>query len=122
MDEIKKRLSSLDESSLVLLLAFFNDSTGTFFSYEKLMSEIYPVTSVPVYAVSGNLLGLGITGGVVNSSEDQGREASRIAGMILNGEKPENIPAKRDVELKIVLDYKEMKRFGIDSSLILLIV
>jgi sigma-B regulation protein RsbU (phosphoserine phosphatase) len=118
IDEIKKRLSTLDEKSLVLLLAYFNDSTGTFFSYEELMSAIYPVTSVPIYAVSNNFLGQGITGGVVNSSEVQGREASRVAERILNGEKPENIPPKRDVELKTVLDYKELKKFGVNTSLV----
>ena len=118
IDKIKKRLASLDRRSVVLLLAFFNDSTGTFFTYEKLMSEIYPVTPVPVYAVSINLLGMGITGGVVNSFEIQGREASRIAGLILGGIKPADIPAVRDVELKTVFDYREMKRFGIKKSLL----
>jgi len=116
--EIKKKLSSLTEDTIVIHLAFFYDSSGRFFDYNDLISEILPVIPVPVYSITGVLQGHGVTGGVVNCSEYQGREAVRIANRILGGEKPENIPAKRDIALQTVIDYRELKKFGADTSLI----
>lgn len=118
IDEIKKRLSALREGSIVLLFALFNDSTGKFFNYKDVMSEIYPVTSVPVYTIATNYSGLGVAGGVVNSFEFQGAEAASMVQRILKGESIENIPVIIDSGNRIVLDYRELKRFGVDFSLV----
>ncbi|MCK4499436.1 hypothetical protein KAU11_03000, partial [Candidatus Babeliales bacterium] len=116
MEDILAQLKVLPQDSVVLLMSFFKDKEGKYYTPEaggRMISENSPV---PVYSAWDFYLGHGITGGLITSSNAQGEMGAKIALRVLNGEKISDIPVSREPANYHMFDYKQMQRFGIRIS------
>ena len=102
--------------TVVLLMSFFKDREGKYYTPQaggKIISENSPV---PIYSAWDFYLGHGITGGLITNSNAQGKMGAKIALRILSGEMISNIPASKKPANNYMFDYNELKRFGIKFS------
>jgi len=116
MAEVQAQVQALPTDSLILLLVFNRDASGQFFTYEESLARIYNVATVPIYGLWDFYLSGGIVGGKLASGFHQGETAARIAQRILRGEAVENIPVVRESPNRYMFDYKQLQRFGLESS------
>ena len=116
MEDILAKVRALPVNSVVLLMSFFKDQEGKYYTPQvggKIISEN---SSVPIYSAWDFYLGHGITGGLITNSNAQGKMGAKIALRILNSEKVSNIPASKKPANNYMFDYNELKRFNIKSS------
>ena len=111
-------ISSLPANTPLLLLAYYRDGDGTYYTYENVMRSIYAVSAMPVYSVAVNYLGYGVTGGVMNNPETQAGTAAAMCIRVLNGEKPSSIDIIEYIKNPVMMDYRVMTRFGIKEEIL----
>ncbi len=116
MDEIRQRVGTLSQDSLVYLTLFFNDKAGSYFEYDQFTSLVAESSSVPVYGTWDYSLGYGIVGGKLTSGYTEGERGAKLALRILGGEKPSDIPVEKQVKSNYMFDYKVLQKWGIDVS------
>ncbi len=116
MDEIRQRIGSLSQDSLVLLTIFSKDKAGTFFEYDQFTPLVAESSSVPVYGAWDFSLGYGIVGGKLTSGQIEGERAAKLALRILEGEDPASIPVDKQVNSQYMFDYKVMEKWGVEVS------
>ncbi|GEM_PF-848700 len=116
MADLLEKLPRLPKDSLVFLILFNRDKSGKFFTYEQAIDLIYAKTDVPIYGVWDFYLGRGMVGGMLTSSYAQGEAAGKMALRILQGEKVANIPVLKDSPNRTMFDYRQLKRFDIDTT------
>ena len=88
------------------------------------MANLYPndvarliadASPVPVYTVSDVYLGSGVVGGMMRAAEAAGTRIGEISRQVLDGKRPEDITIAA-VPTVPVFDWRQVKRWGIDSS------
>lgn len=115
IEETQRRISELQEDSVVLYVAMYADGAGRGFNPRDVVPMLRESSSVPVYGVSDTYLGYGIIGGRLLSFTDLSKDASEIALKVLEGKKPSDIPIKV-LENKSYFDWNEVTRFKISKS------
>lgn len=80
----------------------------------RLMAEVSPV---PIYGVSDVYMDTGVVGGMMRGTRATGTRIGEIARQILDGAPPENIPVGV-VALVPTFDWRQVRRWGIDPSLL----
>lgn len=80
----------------------------------RLVSEASPV---PVYGISNVYMGTGVVGGMLASREQIGRRLGEMTRMILSGMPAKDIPIE-PIPLRATLDWRELRRWGIDPSVL----
>jgi len=118
MPELMEAVRRLPRDSIVIYAAVFRDTTGQVFVPRDALKQLSQISGAPMYAAVDTYLGYGILGGVISSWETQGRHAAQIALRILAGEKPEAIPIEPSPPAKPMVDWRELKRWGISENLI----
>jgi len=81
-----------------------------------LMDELRLRCPVPIYGTRSPTQLAGILGGSLLDGELTGRSAGRLALRLLAGEKAVDIPFETDIPHRLVVDYTQLKRFGIPLS------
>lgn len=115
-EELKQKISTLDNDSIILLLSFFLKKKGTTFNISEGAEFVSKSTSRPVYSMWEYFLGKGILGGMLTSGTYQGIAAANIARRVLAGENPDSIPVVSQTANHFMFDYNQMKRFDIRAS------
>ena len=118
MTELQERIRKLPPKTIILMTVFNYDKTGRFFTYEESLALLHPYAKAPIYSVWDFYLGGGIVGGMLTSAFQQGKTAGEIALRVLRGEEIANIPVVMKSPNRYMFDYKEMARFGVESSLL----
>jgi PAS domain S-box-containing protein len=119
--ELLKTVESLPEDSLVLYMGWWADSTGQLMVDENIRTLLAaskrPVFSGPIKKTAPNW---GVIGGYYTSGLEQGAAAAELTRQILNGADPATLPVVSDSEkvLRLVYDHIQMRRFGLDESLL----
>lgn len=116
MPELLESVSKLGPNSLVLFSRFAFDKSGRSFEDGEAIAMIAGKCRVPIYGLSDRDLGSGIVGGMLTSGYQQGETASRMAVLILHGEKVSNLPVILASPNRYMFDYKQIERFKIDLS------
>jgi len=116
MVEIKDYLRRLPEESVVLYSAIFRDKTGTYYGHQNALERISKVNSRPIYGLHAQALPHGIVGGKLLAGYHEGQEAGRMTFMLLDGQKPSEIPIVEKDNNQYMFDYVELKRWHIDLS------
>jgi PAS domain S-box-containing protein len=116
MEDILAQVRVLPPGSVVILMSFFKDREGKFYTPEIGGKMIAENSTVPVYSAWDFYLGHGITGGLITSSNAQGEMGAKIALRVVNGEKISDIPISREPANYYMFDYNELKRFSIKLS------
>ncbi len=86
-------LKQLPSDTIVLYTTLERDAAGTYFPRTTSLEMLTSVANAPIFVLFDTLMGHGTIGGYLSSFAGQGREAGKIASRILNGEKPQDIPA-----------------------------
>lgn len=116
LDELKRTIQKLDANTAVLLGVFFSDRDGTYFTYETVGARLTAGSPVPVYCLLNFNLRDGVVGGNVISGYAQGRRMAQMAGKILDGTPPSDLPVVRTGVNTTVFDYHGLTRFNIDED------
>jgi diguanylate cyclase (GGDEF)-like protein len=114
--KLEQRLSALPSSYAVLLLDFFCDPSGTYYNPETILTRIYKSASVPVYGCNEFAMGYGQLGGMIGEGYTQGQLAAKIGLRILAGEDADTIPVVTRWPNRLMVDYRQMVRFGLKLS------
>lgn len=113
MEELRAKVRSLGEGTIILLMTFNRDRAGAVFNYDESISMIAEAAPVPMYGVWDFYLGNGIVGGMLISGRDQGRTAAEMALLIIDGIPVRNIPVVRESPNRYMFDYRQLIRFKI---------
>lgn len=109
-------LEGLESDSVVLLLAAYKDVAGRRMRFYESLRMIRTHLHRPLYHLWYHGLGQGVLGGVVVSHERQSREAASMALQILGGASPALVPALTESPNEVVIDFRELQRFGVPEG------
>jgi len=118
IDELRKKMQSLNEQTIVLFTIFIRDKNEVFLGYEQGMKLVCNNTRVPVYATQNFNPGLGVIGGYLTTGYDQGAVAASKAKVILAGEPVSDVPIRWDTPTRPRFDYRQLKRHSIPLDLL----
>ena len=114
-EDLRRRIASLSDRTIIFLFIFSRDRAGRVFSHEQNLRALYRHAKVPIYSVWKFYLGHGIVGGKLTSGEAEGRMAAQMALRILGGEKAADIPLIES-PTRYMFDHRELKRFQFASA------
>ena len=117
IEALKSEVSTLDKnSSAILFVLLFKDTTGKYFTYKQSFEEVRAVSKVPIYGLWDFYLNSGMVGGLLTSAIAQGQTVSKMALDILNGKNIKDIPVVEKSPNLYMFDYNELTRFNLDVS------
>jgi len=114
MEQIEERMRGLWENTVAVFMTLYRDSTGRYVSLEEGVTRISQESKRPLYTFHAQVLEYGTIGGKLLSGFHHGKKAAEMAVLILDGEKPEDIPIVDTTTAKYMFDYRQLKRYGID--------
>ena len=114
MPALIAKVKALPPQSVILYMRFTPDDPPDMYP-DQIAHLIAEASPVPTYANDEIVLGSGVIGGMMRSSEASGNQVAAIAHQILRGTPPENIPIA-NVPTTPIFDWRQVKRWGIDSS------
>ncbi len=112
-DELRDELSMLSPDTAVLLLVYFQDDAGEYYSPARSVALVNSAGPFPVFGLWSMMVEGGALGGSVLIAERHGALAAEMALRILRGTPPSEIPPVADRHLVPVFNYREMVRFGL---------
>ena len=112
--EFKSKLTTFEKGDILLLVTFNYDNNGLTIPYDRILDEIKPFCDVPIYGTWDFYLNKGIVGGKITSAKYHGKQAGKIANLILSGESPEAIEIKAG-PTTFMFDYNYVKKHHIDK-------
>lgn len=115
MPAILQRLRELPSHTIVLVTPISEDAVGTPFLSSESGPMIIAAANAPVFSLSDRFLNHGEVGGDASSAFEQGKSAGVMALRILNGERPQDIPAIKSAT-RYMFDWKALKRWGLKES------
>lgn len=116
ISQIYKDFQNLPKNSAVWFGNLYLDENENYIPFNK-VNKLLNSSKVPVFAMTDYHLGKGIVGGHLLRGYYVGYEAGKIAVDILNGEK---VDSSKPIlaQTEYVFDYKVMKKYGLDTSLL----
>src|ERR1700758_894314 len=116
MPQLLDRVRHLPDHSVVLYLSILRDAAGTqFIDATEAGPMVAQAANAPVFAFADVNLGHGEVGGYVFKWPDEGKVAGATALRVFGGEKPQDIPIVRTVNV-YMFDWRALKRRGIRES------
>jgi len=115
LEQLRMQLPTLGQDSLVLLMPFARDSSGTFIPFGDLADLVSQFSKVPIYSTYDFYLGHGIVGGRLTSGVAQGRAAAKLLLRVLDGADASLIPVITVSPSAFEFDARQLNRFGLDS-------
>jgi signal transduction histidine kinase len=116
--ELEKRLGELRGDAVVLTPGMFQDGDGKASIPQESVKAVVAASGAPVYGAASSHIGTGIVGGYMPSFEDMGRQAGRTVSELLAGTAPGVLHVSEVTPLALHVDWREVRRWGIDESAI----
>jgi formate hydrogenlyase transcriptional activator len=91
MEDLQKEVADLAEQTIVIYVSINQDGKGDFYTPSEALSNIAPLSSAPIYGVSGACLGLGIVGGRLFNYEALGARTAELGIRMLDGQQPRGV-------------------------------
>ncbi|NCC05977.1 MAG: hypothetical protein EOM37_18495, partial [Proteobacteria bacterium] len=113
LSELMEQVKGIGPETGLLFLLYFQDRDGRVHGATEAISAISEASPVPVYGVWNFLMGHGLFGGYLTNGYEQGRIAGNMAGRILGGARPVDLPVTYDDGIQLEVDMRQMERFGI---------
>lgn len=112
----RSKAAELPSDSVLVILTVFQDAEGTKFVPREAATRIAAASSVPVYSVYSSYFGSHVVAGSVGTFQSIGAQMAALSLDIIKGDlsAPPTTPA-REVAL---VDWREVRRWGIDDLLI----
>jgi two-component system cell cycle sensor histidine kinase/response regulator CckA len=114
--QMEKSLAELPRHTIVLLLDYFRDGEGQYFTVRQGNRLICRNSRQPVYSAWSFRIKDGLVGGLVVSGRQQGQTAARMALRILRGENSANIPVLRQSPNEYLFDYAVQDSAGLPAQ------
>jgi len=116
MPQLLDRLRHLPDHSVVLHLGILRDAAGTqFIDATEAGPMVVQAANGPVFTFSDLNLGHGEAGGCVLNLAAEGKVAGATALRILEGEKPQDFPIAKNVNV-YMFDWRALRRWGMKES------
>jgi len=113
-----QRLAALDDRTVVFTVGYFVDGAGAPSNPHEAAARVAKASAAPVYGPLDTFIGTGVVGGRMPSFEAVGRQAGMIVVKILAGVPPAAIERPALAPAPLHLDWRQVKRFGIDEAAI----
>src|SRR5215510_12547039 len=115
-DELIAKTKSLPERSIVLYVwQQSKNEQGAVIESPELFNLIARSAPVPIYGMSYPILGNGIVGGYIITSEATGTKVAEIALLIANGARAQEIPVESAPTVPM-FDLRQLRRWGISED------
>lgn len=112
--KVKEKVNKLPKDTIIYFSKAFKDDKGQKISPQRSSDFLFKDINIPVYCRYYIKLNTESVGGVITNGTDLGKEVSKLALRILDGEKPYNIPVTEDSSHNYVFNYDKLKQFNID--------
>jgi PAS domain S-box-containing protein len=117
MEEIEKQLVTLPAQTAVLYLTLNRDGSSEFFTPTEALARIVKAASqAPIYVIADRFIGGGTLGGFVFSLDEEAKVVAMVAGRVLSGEKPADIPVRVADTNRYEFDWRQLRRWDIDDK------
>ena len=115
LEQVKKRVASLPNSSVILYTTVTTDGIGYQYLPNEALAEIAKTANRPIVVDVDNRLGHGATGGFVVVPTLIGEEAAQLMLRVFNGENASTIPITTSNAVKPVFDWRELQRWAVNE-------
>jgi signal transduction histidine kinase len=115
LEQVKKSVASLPNSSAILYTAVTSDGTGYQYLPNEALAAIAKTANRPIVVDVDNRLGHGATGGFVIVSTLIGEEAAQLMLRVFNGENASTIPITTSNAVKPIFDWRELQRWAVNE-------
>ncbi|MDD2971079.1 MAG: ABC transporter substrate binding protein [Lachnospiraceae bacterium] len=115
-EELIQRVSSLDESSILLYIMCTEDGEGNVYSSTSSVEMITDVAAIPIFSIVSNGVGHGILGGELVSHRKMGYQAGKMAEQILQGAETDSIAMLKNTPKYFCFDEIQMKKYEITKK------
>ncbi len=113
-DHLLKQIAALPPHTVVLFQMIPEESAQPVMGTYQLLEAIS--RRLPTYCIQKHCLDHGAVGGSYADYSDQGVRAGEIAGRILLGEKPGDIPVESGAAARPHVDWRQLQRWNIPES------
>jgi signal transduction histidine kinase len=113
ISRFRAEFGALPEHSIIFYTAMFRDSEGRMTVPRVALRSLASAAAVPVYGLYSTFLDTGLVGGALYDFEAEGRAAAALARRVLLGERPADIRVAAPSPIRIVVDARQLARFGI---------
>jgi len=111
-------LNRLPANSVIIPGLRIKDDNGIAMPVQAGYSRLFNQVDRPFFALWDFQMGLGVVGGKVAYSEEQGKAAAGLALRILEGEPADNIPVIMESPNVFIFDYNILEKYNISSDLL----
>ncbi|MFH0736895.1 MAG: ABC transporter substrate binding protein, partial [bacterium] len=118
LDELVSKLSQLKKGQVIFQGELGKDKNGIVNNPSNITAIIKKIAKVPLFGSEIDMLRKGVIGGKFVNPYFQSRIAGFFAMQILNGKQPKDIKIIKNFSAHLFYDYKELKRNGINQSLL----
>lgn len=116
-EEIRTRVRTLPEHSLIYFTIFSFDKDYKFYEYDEFLKILKEETDAPIYGTWDFHLGKnGIAGGMLTSGFEQGSTVSEMAVRVLLGEAIDSIPVRLTSPNVYEFDYEQLVKYEADLT------
>jgi PAS domain S-box-containing protein len=113
--EVISAAEKFASDEVIFFLDFNLTRSGKYIDLGNFLKELTVKSTVPVFSHDEMYMDYGVTGGMMNSGDAQGRLAAETGIRILNGIKADDISPAPEISLP-VFNYIKLKRYGIPVS------
>ncbi|HEY2892830.1 MAG TPA: hypothetical protein VGJ16_01410, partial [Pirellulales bacterium] len=114
--DVLKRVAALPPNSAILYVLLSPDVEGIPQDEDTAMAALHTAANAPIFSYTDAYLGKGIVGGLLISSDEQGRKAASVAARLLSGEPASDIKMSPITLGKPEFDWRELKRWSIREA------
>jgi signal transduction histidine kinase len=118
MAEIRERLATLPDDAVIYYTTIYVDGAGVTYNPNDALRLVAEAANRPIVVDAETSIGLGATGGFVNTPMAVGEDAARRVLRILGGENASNIPVTAGDFTKPIFDWRQLKRWNVNESLL----
>lgn len=118
LEELKRTIDGFGDDTVVLMGVYSADRENNYITYERVGEYLLGESRAPVYCLLNFNISSHVIGGKVIGGYFQGKSMSEIALRILRGSKPEDIPVATSASNEFVFNYRGIKKYNIDESLL----
>jgi PAS domain S-box-containing protein len=116
MPALLEKLKHLPSDTIVYHTAISQDAAGDYFiDSAQSIPMVASAANAPVFVMDDVDLRAGTVGGDLVNWADDGRVAAEMAGRVLNGEKPQDIPVVTSNHA-YMFDWRALKRWGMNEK------
>ena len=118
IEEMLSRAAHLPPKTFIFHGLYISAANGIPCEKNEALRQLNKVASAPVFACFASEFGLGPAGGHLFQNSEIGEQGALVASRILRGEAPAEIPPTVLDRADPIYDWRELKRWNIDESLL----